>query len=152
MSRDQLAGVSLIETLVVVALLAILASAAVLSLPNTARTQARANEALALMTHIERAQEHALARQKPFGLAYSNGVLRFVEPVRDNMAGAHTDKVLAGVKLSIPQRRITLQTGDVFVVSEKMIPSGSAPLRVTFRAGDVVFDGARVRFLEQHDK
>ena len=152
MSRDRRAGISLIETLVVVALLAIMASAAVLSLPDPARKEARANEALTLVALIERAQEHSLTRQQPFGLAYAKGELRFVLPYPDGPARAHPDKVLASVKLSLPQNRISLRSGGVFAVSERFIPSGTAPFRVTFGAEDVVFDGARVRILERDEQ
>lgn len=146
--RHSDAGVSLVEMLVVLALLATLAGGVALSLPSARTATASEAAAHALAAHLERGVDHALTTGAGFGVTHDGTTLRFVQQGDGARWVPHSDPHLAQVKLSAPTSRISINAQEVFAVSAHLIPNTSTPLRVTFGNGTrgqvVVFDGAQV--------
>ncbi len=138
--------------LVVLVLFAVLAGAVALSLPSAQRSTPAEAAASTFATHIDRAVDAALTTGVGFGIAYERGQLSFVQRGDNNQWVPHSDKQLAGVKLSADAPRISLHAQEVFSVSPDLIPNKNTPLRAVFGRGagamTVVFDGARVRLQE----
>ena len=149
MTRDMDAGVTLIEMLVVLAVFAVVAGAVILSVPGDRGQTPTRIAALSLAAHLERAIDLTLSTGAGFGIENDQGSLRFVQMDDEENWGPHSDKRLVQVKLSTSPSRISITAQEVFVVSARLIPSVSAPLRVEFGDGRtaqaVVFDGVRVQ-------
>ncbi|KMW59413.1 hypothetical protein AIOL_004395 [Candidatus Rhodobacter oscarellae] len=156
-ARPSLAGVTLIEMLVVLALFAIMAGAVVLALPS-ARDPARADlSALALVSALDRAAGHALATGQAFGIRQSDGALELVQQDDQGAWHPHSDPFLAGVKLFPTTTRNTEQAGRtaVYSVSGNLVPDTRDRLVVTFgsgaRASIVSFDGVRAQVVRDEN-
>jgi type II secretion system protein H len=144
LTRRAQAGVSLIEMLVVLALFAMVASAVLLTLPSGRQSKLEANQIASLTAHLKRATTIAMARDQAFALVFDGDHLRFVEADGTGWTD-HSEKSLAGVKLSVDEGRMSLNRGEYYAVSRGLVPLSAAPLRIEFETQAVVFDGVNVR-------
>jgi type II secretion system protein H len=145
--------VTLVEMLVVLALVATLAGAVALGLGPVARGAGPHEEAQILAARMRRASEEALLTGQPVALAWSEDAYRFLA-----LAGGAW--VPHPLPLLAEERRLpsgmTLGEPGAFAVTAALLPGPGEPLRLPLRrdgddparAVEVLWDGATATLLE----
>lgn len=111
-------GFSLLELLVVVAIIGIFTGIAVLSLGITGRDREIQQEAFRLKSLLSLVREEALMQNRDFGVEFTDTGYRFytydyshglwAEPVNDNLLKAHELRRPLGLSLNVEGRKLTL--------------------------------------------
>lgn len=146
--RAPEAGVTLIEMLVVLAIMGVLAGAALLGVSGTRGSSQADLLALSLKTRLEAAVDFALARDEGFGIWQGDN--RLVVLIADD-AGLWvpaTDPRLNPVKLSRAQARMSFRADDdrVFFVSPGLVPVQRETLEIVLPDGPKLrFDGLKLK-------
>ena len=154
--RDGEAGVTLVEILVVLAILGVMTGVTALSLPSTARTTSLSDEAELLVSRLDIAAEQSLMSGRPAALDWGGGGYRFLEWTGSDW-DAHRNRILSqrhdmgeanldGDRLVAPRGRMVIKAdfSPPDTEADDATRDGVATLRLS--AGDaevqVRFDGA----------
>lgn len=143
-------GVTLIEMLVVLAMISVMAAAAVLTLAPKTRGPTSELAAIKLAANLRRAVRYALDHQQGFGVQADSEGYSF-RIASEQGWKPHPDPVLRRLKPFSGNLRISVQDHEyeVFAVSRYLVPENSTPWQVNLGQGasafHVVFDGITVR-------
>lgn len=150
--RTPTAGVTLVEMLVVLALIAVVSGAVVMALPARQAGLSPQISAASLASDINHAMDVTLASRQGFAIAVEDDEVRFLQQSADSTWQPHTDPFLKEMKLFSTAVRLFDQESTanvVFAVSPALVPEQSHPLRLLFgdeETGSVLtYDGASVR-------
>lgn len=139
--RRPEAGVTLVEMLVVLALVATLAGAVALGLGPATRGAALRDEAEILAARMRRASEEALLSGQPAALTWSEGTYRFLT-LADGAWAPHPVPLLAEER-TLPSG-MSFGGRGTFAVTAAVLPATGEPLRLSLRRDG---DGARAEVL-----
>ncbi|KIN74986.1 hypothetical protein Z945_2884 [Sulfitobacter noctilucae] len=152
-TRHSDSGVTLIETLIVLVLIAIAAGIVTLALPGDAPPRAVTQEADLLSVRLNLAAERSLTTGEPLRMDWRDGAYGFerwdgaawMPPTLLPLAGRHA--LEDGITLSDQNGR---RDGEISITADLMpMATGSQILRLGngTRQQEVVFDGARARVM-----
>ena len=123
------AGVTLVEMLIVLALVGTLTGAVALSLGSVDRTATAATEVRLLSTRLDRAADEALILTQPVAFLWSERAYRFLT-LADGVWVPHPVAIL-GTPHDLPDGLYFLgdaAAGGRFIVSTDLVPVGEQPL------------------------
>lgn len=133
---------TLVEMLVVLALVATLAGAVALGLSPATRGVGPHDEAQLLAARMRRASEEALLTGQPVALAWSENGYRFLS-LADGVWAPHPVPLLAEERV-LPSG-MTFEEPGTFAVTAAVLPEAAEPLRLSLRRdGDDPADAVRV--------
>lgn len=149
------AGVTLVEILVVLSIMAVLAGITALSLPAVTRPATLRQEAELLATRLDIAAEQSLVFGRAAALDWSDDSYQFIERTQDGWL-AHSNRNL-GTRHYIPGTLGLLEPngvtkGRVYLLSDMSLPvGGPTMLRMTSGGSDLVirFDGASAQVIAE---
>jgi general secretion pathway protein H len=151
--REGQAGVTLVEILVVLAILGVMTGVTALALPSTTRTTDLTNEAQLLASRLDIAAEQSLMSGRPAALDWGNGGYRFLEwsgsdwqAHRNRILGAPHDMgsaSLDGDRLAAPGGRMVIKADLSPPDTRAAEETGDAATTLRLSAGD---DEIRLRF------
>ncbi len=144
---------TLVEMLVVLALVATVAGAVALGLGPATRGAAPREEAQILAARMQRASEEAVLTGQPVALAWSEDAYRFLL-LADGAWVPHPVRLLGEARTLPPG--MSFGERGTFAVTAAVLPAAGEPLRLSLRrdggdparAVEVLWDGAAATLLE----
>ena len=144
-------GVSLVEVLVVLALLGVMAGAISFGLGRQVQGKSIDEEAELLISRLNRAADHSLLSGQKMQLQWDEGGYRFLIWAQGDWQ-THPIGILGTPYQISSQMRLLGDSNDqTFVVWPGLIPKGGKTLKLTLQSGDqgqtinLIFDGVTAR-------